>query len=245
MDRRAFFAAGLGASGAISAGVMLAQNIAPTSSGVSRALAPPDQPIDPRRTAFINVDMQNRFVEGYPDSAPGGPALLRRINVFAVVCRDASLRVIHTAHVLRPDGSNAPMGIPEPAKALLTRGSHASMLHKDLIVTKADTVLEKPRYGAFTGTDLEIVLRAHGIDTVIVGGIATNVCCDTTAREAVARDFRLYFLSDGTATGANGDVSAEQMQRATCATLSLPGFGQVLTLDDMASLIRKAQSAPH
>ena len=137
--------------------------------------------------------MQNRFVEGYPESAPGGPALLRRINAFAVVCRGAGLRVIHTAHVLRPDGSNAPMGIPEPAKALLMRGSHASMLHKDLVVTNLDTVLEKPRYGAFTGTDLEIVLRAHGIDAVIVGGITTNVCCDTTAREAVARDFRPLF----------------------------------------------------
>ncbi|HKH73354.1 MAG TPA: isochorismatase family protein [Vicinamibacterales bacterium] len=102
MDRRAFFAAGLGASAAISAGVMLAQNSSPTNDGVSRALAPPDLPIDPRRTAFINVDMQNRFVEGYPESAPGGPALLRRINAFAVVCRGAGLRVIHTAHVLRP-----------------------------------------------------------------------------------------------------------------------------------------------
>jgi nicotinamidase-related amidase len=77
---------------------MLAQNSSPTNDGVSRALAPPELPIDPRRTAFINVDMQNRFVE----SAPGGPALLRRINAFAVVRRGAGLRVIHTAHVLRP-----------------------------------------------------------------------------------------------------------------------------------------------
>ena len=78
MDRRAFVAAGLGASATLSAGVLLAQNSSPPGVGVGRAPAPPpDQPIDPRRMAFINVDMQNRFVEGYPESAPDGPALLR------------------------------------------------------------------------------------------------------------------------------------------------------------------------
>ena len=53
-----------------------------------------------------------------------------------------------------------------------------------------DILLEKPRFGAFYGTDLELILRAHGIDTVIISGISTPVCCDTTAREAQARDFR-------------------------------------------------------
>jgi len=61
----------------------------------------------------------------------------------------------------------------------------------------------KPRFGAFQGTDLELILRSRGIDTVIVTGVATNVCCDTTAREAAVRDFRVFFLSDGTATHGN------------------------------------------
>jgi nicotinamidase-related amidase len=63
-----------------------------------------------------------------------------------------------------------------------------------------DVILNKPRYGGFHGTDLEMVLRSAGVDTVIISGIATNICCETTAREAAQRDFHVYFLSDGTAT---------------------------------------------
>jgi len=60
--------------------------------------------------------------------------------------------------------------------------------------------LEKPRFGAFHAAHLELLLRARGIDTLIITGIATNVFCETTAREAAVRDFRVFFLSDGTAS---------------------------------------------
>ena len=50
------------------------------------------------------------------------------------------------------------------------------------------------------GTDLELILRSRGVDTIIVTGIATNVCCETSAREAAVRDFRVLFASDGTTT---------------------------------------------
>ncbi|MBV8414043.1 MAG: isochorismatase family protein, partial [Verrucomicrobia bacterium] len=63
-------------------------------------------------------------------------------------------------------------------------------------------------------------------------GIATNVCCETTAREAMVRDFRVFFLSDGTTSFDIGDVSAAELQRATCATLGFI-FAQVLTVDEM------------
>ena len=84
----------------------------------------------------------------------------------------------------------------------LRQGSESAALHPGLVVEPRDLLLDKPRFGAFHGTDLELILRARGIDTVIISGIATNVCCDTTAREANARDFRVLFLSDGTATGS-------------------------------------------
>ena len=102
-----------------------------------------------------------------------------------------------------------------------------------------DILLDKPRFGAFHGTDLELILRSRGIDTIIVTGIATNVCCDTTVREATVRDFRVFFLSDGTATFDIGDVSAAEIQRVTCATLGLL-FAQVLTVDEMLSKISGA-----
>ena len=74
---------------------------------------------------------------------------------------------------------------------------------------------------------------------MIVSGLMTNVCCETTAREAMMRDFHVFFLSDGTATSAIGDVSAAELQRATVATLGFL-FAQVLSIDEMTRKIKDA-----
>ena len=100
-----------------------------------------------------------------------------------------------------------------------------------------DILLDKPRFGAFHGTDLELILRTRGIDTLIISGVATNVCCETTAREAAVRDFRVFFLSDGTATAPMGNLSAEQLQNATCTTLGFL-FAEVLTVDQMIAKVQ-------
>jgi len=194
-----------------------------------------DFPVFPERTAHVNVDMQNCFVHGSAFSAPEGLAVQDRINRVAAACRAAGIVVIHTSHVLRFDGSN--IGVlgeiaPVVKKGIIDKGSESAALHKGLVVDARDILLEKPRFGAFHGTDLELILRSRGIDTIIVTGIATNVCCETTAREASVRDFRVFFLSDGTTTFDIGDVSAAELKRATCATLGFI-FAQVLTVDEM------------
>jgi len=196
----------------------------------------------PERTALVNVDMQNCFVEGSPFSAPGGLLVLERINRIAAACRAAGILVIHARQVLRPDGSDT--GVlgeiaPVVKQGIINRDSESAALHKRLVRDSRDLFLEKPRFGAFYGTDLELILRSRGIDSIIVTGIATNVCCETTAREATVRDFRVFFLSDGTATFAIGGISAAELQRATCATLGLL-FAQVLTVDGMIAKILNA-----
>jgi nicotinamidase-related amidase len=237
VDRRLFIA-GIGA--VVTAHTAVAQSEGPSEINVpDGGLPAADFAVVARRTAFINVDMQNCFVEGYPSSVTEGPTLLRQLNGFAARCRGAGVRVIHTAHVLRPDGSNAGVMteyIPAVRQGMINRGSHASALHKDLVIDPRDIVLEKPRFGAFHGTDLELVLRTTGIDTVIIGGIATNVCCETTAREATVRDFRVLFLSDGTATFPFSGLSANQLQQATCASLKV--FGEVLTIERVLRKLR-------
>jgi ureidoacrylate peracid hydrolase len=194
-----------------------------------------DFPIVPERTALINVDLQNCFVEG----APSGLAIVDRVNQLAATCRQAGIVVIHTSHVLRPDGSN--MGVlgeilPDVRKGFLNRGSASAALHAGLVVDRCDLLVEKPRFGAFHGTDLELILRTRGIDTVIISGIKTNVCCDTTAREANARDFRVLFVSDATATAGTVHASETELQKATLATLGAV-FAQVLTLDELMQKI--------
>jgi len=194
-----------------------------------------DFAIVPERTALVNVDMQNCFVEGSPFSAPDGLIVLDRINRLAAACRAAGILVIHASHVLRSDGSDA--GVlseiaPIIKQGIINKGAESAALHKGLVVEPGDIRLEKPRFGAFHGTDLELLLRSRGVDAIIVTGIATNVCCETTAREATVRDFRVFFLSDGTTTFDIGPVSAAELQRATCATLGLL-FAQVLMVDEM------------
>ena len=198
-----------------------------------------DFTIIPQKTALINVDMQNCFVAGSPISAPDGLALLERINLFTGICRQAEILVIHTAFVLNPDGSN--LGIlaktSPPAKAgMLNKGSESAALHPRLRVEPEDVILEKPRFGAFHGTNLEHILRERGIDTVIISGIAANVCCETTAREAMVRDFQVLFLSDGTSAVGPDGVTADQLQQATLANMEFL-FAQVLTIGEMCEKI--------
>jgi hypothetical protein len=79
-------------------------------------------------------------------------------------------------------------------------GSESAEFHECLVIDGKDVILEKPRFGAFHCTDLELLLRSRGIDTIMVTGISTNVCCETTAREAAIRHFHVLFVEDATAT---------------------------------------------
>jgi nicotinamidase-related amidase len=194
------------------------------------------------RTALINVDLQNCFVAGSEVSAPDGPVVLDRVNRFADSCRRAGILVVHTRFVLRPDGSNAGVlaEIAPPVKAgILNDGSRSAAFHPGLTIGADDLVVEKPRFGAFHRTELETILRARGIDTLMISGLMSNVCCETTAREAMMRDFHVFFLADGTATGAMGGLSPDELHRSTLATLRFL-IAEVLTIEQMTRKIARA-----
>ena len=197
----------------------------------------------PDHTALINIDMQNWFVT----KAYHGLETLKRINRLAELCRAAGILVIHTRAVLRRDGSN--MGVmgemtPIVREGVITEGNETAALHRDLVVAASDVLVEKPRFGAFHGSDLEVILRSRGIDTVIISGISTEACCDTTAREAHARDFRVLFLSDGTASGWHDREKAESAHQAALDVLG-GLFAHVLTIGELSrSIGGPAQGAP-
>jgi biuret amidohydrolase len=199
-------------------------------------------PVIPHKLALINTDLQNVFVEGTPLAPPDGLQIVGRLNRLAETCRRLNVLVIHTAHVTRPDGAN--VGVlgdffPPVRAGMIAAGGHPAALHASLRVEPGDLVVTKPRFGAFHASDLDMILRARGIDTVIIGGIATNVCAESTAREANTRDYKVFFLSDGTSTTDMGGVPREVLQRATCATLAF-GFAQVLTVEEMIAKLNEA-----
>ena len=205
----------------------------------------PDFPLAPARTALLNVDMQRCFVEGTPLASPDGPALLNKINGLIRACRETGTLVVHTRGWMAKDGSNLGVMaqlVPPFIVDLYTAGAPTAELHDALDVAPNDLIVNKTRYGAFHGTDLAQQLRERGIDTVIVSGIATNICCETTAREASQHDFRVVFLSDGTATKEMNGVPANDLQRATLASLGMV-FAQIATIKDVDDKLRTSTTA--
>jgi biuret amidohydrolase len=109
-----------------------------------------------------------------------------------------------------------------------------------------DLVVAKPRYSAYYGTDLEAILRGKGIDTLIISGTVTNVCCESTTRDAFSRDYKVIFLSDGTAALdlpdlGFGPVSAEEVQRVVLTMLAMC-FAQVSSIDQVIAEIEQRPS---
>lgn len=194
--------------------------------------------VNPARMALVNIDIQNCFVEG---SAPDGLIVLKRINHLAEMCREVGIMVFHIRHVLPLGLNSGVLGeiFPIVKEGFLDRDSETAAFHSELVRDPRDILLEKPHFGAFQDTHLELLLRRRGIDTIMVTGIETNVCCETTAREAMVRDFRVFFLSDGTTTGGVKGMSRVEVQRAALATLGMC-FAQVLTVDEMIQKIRDA-----
>lgn len=205
--------------------------------------------LDPARTALLVIDLQNIFVEGYdPISAPDGPQIVQRMNALAATCRSLGMPVIYTAHALRKDLSNIGqleyVFPPMKTDHLITSGTETAAIHKRFIIEEGDIYLEKPRFGSFTGTDLDLILRGKGIDTVIIGGIATNVCCETTAREANHLEYKVVFLSDGTTSGGYadkgwGELTPAEVKKATLTILAY-AFAEVTTCEDVANRLTAA-----
>jgi biuret amidohydrolase len=205
----------------------------------------PAFPLIPAKTALINVDMQRCFVEGSPLASPDGRALVTTINGLIRTCREAGVLVVHTRGWMARDGSDLGVMaelVPPFIVDLYTEGSPTAELHEALDVAPDDLIVDKTRYGAFHGTDLAGQLRERGIETVIISGIATNICCETTAREASQHDFRVVFLSDGTATKEMNGVPAQELQRATLASLGMV-FAQVATVEEVTRQIRASSLA--
>jgi biuret amidohydrolase len=170
--------------------------------------------IDLDRTALAIIDMQRDFLE------PGGfgAALgndVTRLRPAIAPCRavlDAvrarGLLVIHTREGHRPDLSDAPrlkvergdpalrIGAPGPMGRILVRGEPGHDIIAELAPQAGEPVIDKPGKGAFYQTDLDLMLRNRGIETLLVGGVTTEVCVNTTVREANDRGFRCIVLGD-------------------------------------------------
>jgi nicotinamidase-related amidase len=107
---------------------------------------------------------------------------------------------------------------PDPQSPLFRKGSDMWQLHAEVEARPRDLLVDKQLPGSFTNTPLESFLKERGIDTVCVSGYMTQVCCDTTARQAFHRGYNVEFLSDATGTldvtNKAGSITAEQLHES-------------------------------
>jgi ureidoacrylate peracid hydrolase len=168
--------------------------------------------LEPRNTALVVIDMQNAWLApGGPFETPPARSLIPRLNQLATTLRRKQGSVIWIQHTAGKEGEEGywPLYfdnfIAQERRAAaiqaLTPGSPMHALHPDLSVEMGDLILPKYRFSAFLRTphSLEEMLTARGIDTLIVTGTATNVCVESTARDAMMLDFRVFMPHDGTA----------------------------------------------
>lgn len=207
---------------------------------------------DAATTALIVIDMQRDFC------APGGYAAqagldvarlagpIAAVNRLLSAARQHGLMVLHTREGHRPDLSDcppakmarsvaagAPIGSPGPLGRLLVRGEYGHDFIDELQPVKGEAVIDKPGYGAFHQTDLDLILHNRGITSLLLCGVTTEVCVHSTLREAVDRGYRCFTVSDACA------ASNPALHAAALTMIDVEGgiFGRVVTTHELLAAL--------
>lgn len=184
-----------------------------------------------KKACLLVIDMQNEFL-----SESGGDFFHNALDIVPNVrrvigaCRKAAIPVIYTGHAHEDpavDGGLTAEWWPEIKEGrCLVKGKKGAEIYGPIQPRRGERIIWKHRYSGFYNTDLEVVLRGMGVTDLIITGILTNICCETTARDAFMRDFRVFFLADATAT------SEPEFHAATLKNLAY-AFAYVLTVDSL------------
>ena len=203
--------------------------------------------LDPKTSALVVVDMQNAFMlPGVAHSlCPMAAAIVPNINRLARAVRAAGgtvfwIKTTFTEEALQSWSTYFEMTTPQRvAKRIeaLTADSLGHELWSGLDVRPQDPIVEKNRFSAFIqgSSHLTAALRERGLDTVLVTGTVTNVCCESSARDANMTNFRTIMVSDGNAAN-----SLEEHDASLTAFYNV--FGDVMDTDMIIASLRRARS---
>jgi nicotinamidase-related amidase len=182
------------------------------------------------RAALLVVDMQRFFLDpASPTYTCGGTAILPHVQRLIAAFRRAKRPVIYTRHVHHPDMLDAGI-MGWWWEGMCREGSPESEVHDDLAPQPGEKQILKHRYSAFYNTDLETVLRVLKIEDLVISGVMTNLCCESTARDAYFRDYRVFLPADGT-----GSIN-EELHLASLMNAAF-GFGYVSTIEEILAQI--------
>ena len=185
------------------------------------------------RSALLVVDMQRFFADpagkGY---LPCTAAIMPNLRQLLAVFRRAGRPVIYTRHAHHPEMLDAGIMV-RWWKENIIEGTPESEIIAKLAPRSSEKVVTKHRYSAFFDTDLATVLRSLRIEDLVISGVMTNMCVESTARDAYFRDYRSFIPAD--ATGA----PTEEMHCASLLNLAY-GFAWVTTTATIVEQIKKS-----
>ena len=208
--------------------------------------------VDLAKTGIIIVDMQNAFLEkgGYSDLLGHDIARFRKpitpIQQISAACRKKGCPVIYIYVVHHPnDDGGGPESVfwhkeaslklyrehPEYKEKLLLPGTWGTKIIKELEPKENDSLVEKPRYGGFYDTKLETVLKRFGLRYLLVTGVMTNCCVESTIRESYVRGYFPILVSDATANSGPNFI-----QEATLFNVKT-FFGWVASTGDILRIL--------
>lgn len=185
--------------------------------------------ISPEKTAILVIDMINDLIEeSSPACVKTGNAIAPKLGTFLNECRNRGIKVIYCSTTYRKDkydlGFNNQIILNQISPDIMQKGTKGTQIYHVCAPKSNDIIIEKQFYSAFYCTELDVILRANGIDTLVITGICTDTGVHATARDGFYLDYDVVVLSDLTATRkwpdcGYGTVSEETSQRATLNNL--------------------------
>ena len=205
-----------------------------------------DEKASPRHTALVVIDMQNDFIakdgliarEGRDVSQ--AEAMAQELPKLLKTAREAGVFVVFVRNVYTTDNNFYLSDVWLEQAARKRNGGYTRIpvcgenswsgdFYGDVRPLPGEPIVTKHRYSAFYNTDLDTILRANGIRTVVLTGVVTNVCVETSAREAFVRDYYVAVVKDGTAaySQADHDMTLSNIDRF---------FGEVTSIAELQTL---------
>jgi isochorismate hydrolase len=153
--------------------------------------------IEPKRAALLVLDMQRYFLDERSHAyIPSAPAIVPKIRRLQQLFLMKDMTVFHTRHINTEKNAGR---LKDWWRDVIRKNNDLSEIIGELRDVNIG-VLVKSQYDAFFDTNLELLLKNEGIEQVLIAGVMTHLCCETTARSAFIRGFEVYFIIDGTAT---------------------------------------------
>ena len=203
------------------------------------------QGIDPRRAAIVAIDFQLDIVGADGAFADLFHAEVKRTDLIPTAtrlpgeARAAGVKIVYSTGTFQPGYPDLVPNIPLLSQVAqygcLVDGTAGAAIIDEVAPHRDDVILTHHRVSGFHGTDLDVVLRGAGIDTVIVAGVATNMAVESTARASADLGYRTLVVSDACST------TSETAHNASLASMAM--LGGLVTTDDLLATLRARASS--